>query len=56
MLDKMHSEYSRWLKAAKINQEAYEKSGDERAINAGRKSIARIEEKLRKLEAQGANH
>lgn len=55
MLDKMHSEYSRWLEAAKINQAQYEKSGDERAINAGRKSIAMIEGKLRKLEEQGAN-
>jgi len=55
MLDKMHSEYSRWLAAAKINQTEYEKGDDQRAIDAGKKSIAMIERKLRELEEQGAN-
>ena len=54
MLDKLHSEYCRWLKAAEINQANYVKSGDQRAIAVGEKSIARIKAKIAKLEAQGA--
>ncbi len=54
MLDKMHSEYSRWLAAAKINQAEYEKGDDQRAIEVNKRTIATIEAKLKKLEEQGA--
>lgn len=54
MLDKMHSEYSRWLAAAKINQAEYEKGNDQRAIEVNKRTIATIEAKLKKLEEQGA--
>lgn len=54
MLSKMHTEYTRWLKAAKELQTQYEAGDDQRAIDAGRKSIARLEKKLKELEEQGA--
>lgn len=55
MLDKMHSEYSRWLAAAKINQAKYEKIKDQRAIEVNKRTIDTIEAKLRELEEKGAN-
>jgi hypothetical protein len=54
MLSKMHTALSHWLKTAKELQEQYEASGDQRAIDAGRKSIARLEKQIAELEEQGA--
>ena len=39
MLSKMHTEYTRWLKAAKELQTQYEAGDDQRAIDAGRKYL-----------------
>lgn len=54
MLDKIHSEYCRWLKAAEANQIEYVRSGDQRAIEVGEKTIARIKAQIAELEEQGA--
>jgi len=50
----MHTEYTRWLKVAKELQTQYEAGDDQRAIEVGRKSIARLEQKITELEEQGA--
>lgn len=51
MIGKMHTAYEHWLKTAEELQAGYEASGDQRAIEAGRKSIADIKAKLEELEA-----
>lgn len=55
MLDALHTEYHRWLKAAKINHANYVKIGDQRTIAASEKSIASLEKSIKELEDLGAN-
>lgn len=54
MLSKMHTALSHWLEQAKILQKQYEASGDQRAIEVGRRSIERMEKQIQELEEQGA--